>query len=848
MEERSNGKLPQWLEDMTNVVKPRPQSWKPPSHVDKSEAVITERRAITTPGRLDISPVKKALLGLQIDDVGGDVVVSSRREGSARYGRRAASTSTTPTATSPRGDNSDYLSVPDPWSDDVLPIVTPSPRERRSRASLRMMHRDTENTGATDKQLPPNEKSLEESWSSLNFFNRKHRGRLSKKLEESNGYSDVNINKSNNSKPTETVINSSTTPEFIIPELPSGRRLEIDITSTWGDRHYLGLNGVELFSISGELVQVAQITADPADINVLPEYSKDPRVVTNLLDGVNRTRDDMHLWLAPFTEGGHHYIRITFVQTETLAMIRIWNYNKSRIHSYRGAKFMYIYLDGITIFQGEIARACGGILGGTDAFGDTILFTTDEEILERVSQHDDAYNSVMNEGSYELLLPKQPERPLTASIGDVRPLTCAGPSLDSASINATTSSILCRESLRLQLVENWGHKHLIGLTGIQILGETGYPVNVAEISCNIAHSNRDLYRLLDGVNNTTDSTHMWITDISKGKTLSVRLKFLTPVHVSAVVLWNYNKSLDLSYCGVKRTIITLDDHALPMDSGEIVLRRAPGNCHYPFGQVVPLVIGRSDSRLSLKQNELQSTNSGFNDTSPRVSNTYEEEYESPEMPRGFVFQLQLLSTWGDAYYVGLNGIELYDAQGNIIQLTENNIGACPDSVNVLEGIDNDVRTPDKLIDGVNDTLDGRHMWLAPILPGQLNRVYIIFDIPVTLSMIKLWNYSKTPSRGVKEFGILVDDLLVYNGVLDPVGGTSRGRRNVSYRTVIFSTEREFTKGEHATRVVGSHGKDVLLENKNHVTSGGSQISADQSQRPFTSLHSPPIDQRSLYNH
>ena len=31
---------------------------------------------------------------------------------------------------------------------------------------------------------------------------------------------------------------------------------------------------------------------------------------------------------------------------------------------------MYIYLDGVTIFEGEIARACGGILGGTDAFGD----------------------------------------------------------------------------------------------------------------------------------------------------------------------------------------------------------------------------------------------------------------------------------------------------------------------------------------------------------------------------------------------------------------------------------------------------------------------------------------------
>ena len=29
----------------------------------------------------------------------------------------------------------------------------------------------------------------------------------------------------------------------------------------------------------------------------------DPRVVTNLIDGVNRTTDDIHMWLCPFTNG-----------------------------------------------------------------------------------------------------------------------------------------------------------------------------------------------------------------------------------------------------------------------------------------------------------------------------------------------------------------------------------------------------------------------------------------------------------------------------------------------------------------------------------------------------------------
>lgn len=52
------------------------------------------------------------------------------------------------------------------------------------------------------------------------------------------------------------------------------------------------------------------------------------------------------------------------------------------------------------------------------------------------------------------------------------------------------------------------------------------------------------------------------------------------------------------------------------------------------------------------------------------------------------------------------------------------ITAYPESVNVIEGIENDIRTPDKLVDDINDCKDGNHSWLAPILPGQV----IIFII------------------------------------------------------------------------------------------------------------------------
>ncbi|XP_052774680.1 katanin-interacting protein-like isoform X2 [Mya arenaria] len=704
--------------------------------------------------------------------------------------------------------------------------------------------------------------NLEESWGSLSQFNKCQRGRLS--LDMDDDVLDEYINKAAKlaGLPSEPAIpeEASQTPltqmvvdsddeDFVIPELPYGRELVINIRSTWGDKHYVGFTGIEVFSATGEQANIIKVFADPSDINMLPEYNKDPRVVGNLIDGTNRTRDDIHMWLAPFTQGQDHWVYCTLDKPCKIALIRIWNYNKSRIHSYRGVKDVIMALDSTVIFRGEIARACGGIEGGTEAFGDTILFTTDESILDLVSQHDAAYEGEMLDDDE----PFDVERPSTADAGDEkgRPLTRAVGNIKQMERELTVfeyegNMMAYRgHSIELNFTATWGDMHYVGLTGVEVVGKDGeaLPITMEMLTANppdLHHlpghelDDRTLDKVIDGTNVTTSDEHMWLVPFVEGENHTLTIDFDQKVLVAGLRVWNYNKSKEDTYRGVRIVHVAIDGKPVSPPEGFLV-RKGPGNCHFDFAQ-----------ELSFSP---QSWNTGgmLSALGPSPSNA-DDDYEVVQMPCGFIYQLQLFSTWGDAYYVGLNGIELYDGSLKMINLTENNISAFPGSVNMLEKMQNDVRTPEKLIDGVNDTTDGGHMWLAPILPNILNRVYVIFDQPTTISMIKIWNYSKTASRGAKDFALLVDDLLVYNGTLQGVPTGARGILPTCdapqpYHTILFTNNKDILRKEKHTVInQQTDEQDVQMTNEKKIVShytdpkkAQSGKPVDQKMRPKTSV-------------
>lgn len=752
---------------------------------------------------------------------------------------------------------------------------------------------------------------------------------------------------------------------YEIPVLPRGKSLIIEILSTWGDPYYVGLNGLDVFDEKGNQLGlqrgINKITAIPNDINDLPEYDNDPRTVANLLDENNFTRDDLHVWLAP--HGGTMSpplqvaatILIEFSSVISLSLVRIWNYNKSRTHCYRGAKRIRLKMDEVIVFEGDI-KISPGLLNSVEECSELILFSTDKIILEAISSYDSnrGYQNNADE-STSLLMDSLKERHT-----EYRPTTSDGSTLSNKALNSDRKVIKRKKTLKLnadipayaedegnlsrphtsaqkhdvshsevntklqskigsndlisphssieqlqdgkeplelQVVEiesrprlktdhkrsaesrpavaesdlvrcrvlsftldsTWGDKNYIGLCGLEIL--LGCSSFVADLSADALEATphdlsaigvfddpRILGNIANGINNTTDDRCMWLIPFTQGGTHELRVDLGSKCGVAGFNVWNYNKSSEDILRGVRMVSVSADEKLIGIQE----FRIGPGCDGVDYKQQVYL----RDVRANRKSPSV-----------PKVrylSHSLRQDYEPPFKLSGMLWKINIYSNWGDEYYVGLDELEFLDAKGDRVDISKTaRIVSSPHMADLEIGA-NDPRIPQNLALG-----DRSLSWLSPLSQSMTrveresgvrnafsesatkphkhyfydhNTVFVLFDQPVHVSAIRFYNYSKTPTRGVKSFGVEVDNSIVFMGKLEKFGShLDRGQ------SIVFSNDPTLSRLEKdKVFYCGSSDQDVLCINDRKVivrskgmyedpSVSSEGICADISKRPTTAM-------------
>ena len=279
---------------------------------------------------------------------------------------------------------------------------------------------------------------------------------------------------------------------------------------------------------------------------------------------------------------------------------------------------------------------------------------------------------------------------------------------------------------------------------------------------------------------------------------------------------NYNKSPEDALRGVRTIQIELDDDV----KGNFELRPAPGRSGVQYHQRIAFAdVGITHPKRTVTARTRQVG------TGPLYSSKSSilDDYETPELPRGALLRFVLHGTWGDPYYIGLDGLELRDADDCMI--TPERVNGLPDSVRVLgDDFRRDSRLPINLFCENGDSRAqpspsrSATSWLAPNrislldsdFPGypEENELYVCLHKPISLSAITVWNYSKNPTRGAKEMSVWIDGSLVARVRL------RRADQEAGGQHILFTRER-FNVIRRAPRRSDTE-QDVLCIDENQV--------------------------------
>jgi len=308
--------------------------------------------------------------------------------------------------------------------------------------------------------------------------------------------------------------------------------------------------------------------------------------------------------------------------------------------------------------------------------------------------------------------------------------------------------------IKFIIKENYGHRKFVGLSGIDFYDQFDNQINIPNLAKTIGADPKDIQNyyqepsekrifenLFNGYNISNLDDNMWLTVFKKNEKFPcIEITFNNIITLSKIVFYNYNKKDELDMC-TKIIDIFLDDKyynniCLYQGIGEEIFNNNLEN----FGQEIFFPIN-NDFNLNLNYNEKLLFASYF----------YDQNYETPFNPSGYIIKIQLISNYYNTQnkmnneIIGLNDIKLYNKNGKLINKNEYKLLYNSEIIN------------DK------NCLIFKYMNKKIIINDSLfehNSIYLIFNKPVVLGFIEIKNYN------TNEIKIYSDLLLIFEGYLN----------------------------------------------------------------------------------
>lgn len=132
--------------------------------------------------------------------------------------------------------------------------------------------------------------------------------------------------------------------------------------------------------------------------------------------------------------------------------------------------------------------------------------------------------------------------------------------------------------LKIRVISTWGSIHHAGLTEIQLFSSNGEKIPLSFNDIQIKNTSfpnlKQLKNIINGVYLTIDEENMWFATMpAPPKCMEILIFFPKIYELSAILLWNYNKSLIESIKGIKEIEVFLNNIFLSMG----VVKKGVGN-------------------------------------------------------------------------------------------------------------------------------------------------------------------------------------------------------------------------------------------------------------------------------